>query len=241
VERVTRSTKAGFSIASGRLPGAQSKTAYVTTGPVDNVVPISTATHTAGTPINVPSEALLIAITPDGRTAYVCVGTEPSTLVPINTAGKAINAGPPWGVAITPDGRTVYAPTGSDTVVPVSTATNVPGKAIKVGNGPGLSRSPRTAGPPTSPTTDRRPSPLLTQRPTRPARPSGSETCPTPSRSPDCGMSATPGAWRTPRQASRRRRRRRRTRSPPFTLHIRVHGTKVTARGLPAREAHRDG
>jgi len=133
---VTRSTKAGFSIASGRLPGAQSKTAYVTTGPVDNVVPISTATNTAGKPINVPSEALLIAITPDGRTAYVCVGTEPSTLVPINTAGKAINAGSPWGVAITPDGRTVYAPTGSDTVVPVSTATNVPGKAIKVGNGP---------------------------------------------------------------------------------------------------------
>ena len=78
----------------------------------------------------------VIAITPNGKTAYV---TSQSGLTPINTAtnktGTAITGlgGP---IAITPDGNTVYAASSHDTVTPVRTATNKPGNAIKVGSYP---------------------------------------------------------------------------------------------------------
>jgi DNA-binding beta-propeller fold protein YncE len=109
------------------------------------VIPVSTATNTAGKPIKVGS-ALQIAITPDGKTAYVLSpATEngPGTVTPINTAtntaGKPIpipvgrSRLGPWFIAITPNGKTVYvADTSAHTVVPVSTATNTAGKPIPV-------------------------------------------------------------------------------------------------------------
>lgn len=81
------------------------------------VIPISTATNKAGPPIKVAKFPFAIAITPDGKIAYVL--SEGSRLTPIMTATN--KAGPPITVnpvpagydaaaspAITPDGKTVY-------------------------------------------------------------------------------------------------------------------------------------
>ena len=132
------------------------KTAYVTI-PVelrsgdtpDTVTPIRTATNTAGTAIKVGSGngPHAIAITPDGKTAYVVnpLGTVTPIRTATNTAGKAIKVtGLLGGIAITPDGKTayvlddVYEPgTEPGTVIPIRIATGTVGKAIRVGSGPG--------------------------------------------------------------------------------------------------------
>jgi DNA-binding beta-propeller fold protein YncE len=103
--------------------------------------------------INVPVGASnnlgQIAITPDGKTAYITTG---STVTPINTAtntlGKPIHVGPgripttpglrggdSSYIAITPDGKTAYVATGAG-VTPINTATNTPGKPIHVSGAP---------------------------------------------------------------------------------------------------------
>ena len=66
--------------------------------------PINTATNRPGKAIKVGGSASLIAITPNGTTAYLVVG---NSLVPINTAnnqvGRAIKAGTqPVAIAFTP-------------------------------------------------------------------------------------------------------------------------------------------
>jgi YVTN family beta-propeller protein len=117
---------------------------YVSNGRGGTVTPIATAANTPGLPIPVGRGPGLIAITPDGRTAYVT--SDESTVVPIDTAtgtpGPPIRAGvdrpglhdQPDGIAITPDGKTVYvANIGSGTVTPIDTATNAPGEPIEVG------------------------------------------------------------------------------------------------------------
>jgi len=147
------------------------------------VTPVNPATGTSGKPIHVgvpgptthlgqlggppkdyfaPFPAGQIAITPDGKTAYLTTG---SAVTPVNTAtgtpGKPIYLGGhpvnyPDFIAITPDGKTVYVTAESGcvvaatahfsswstafehctiTVTPISTATNTPGKAIHVGPG----------------------------------------------------------------------------------------------------------
>jgi YVTN family beta-propeller protein len=82
-----------------------------------NVTPINTATNKVGKPIDFQGYARLIAITPNGRSAYVLsVELGPQGWVtPINTAtgtaGKAITLGTgsnPGAIAITPNGKTVY-------------------------------------------------------------------------------------------------------------------------------------
>jgi YVTN family beta-propeller protein len=110
----------------------------------DAIIPIDTATNKAGKPIRV-GFGFQIAITPDGKTAYVL---DPNNfkVTPIstatNTAGKPIPIGRsrndgPWFIAITPDGKTVYvANTGRNTVVPIQTATNTAGRPIPVSPGP---------------------------------------------------------------------------------------------------------
>ena len=108
------------------------------------VTPIATATNTAGPPINVGSDPRRIAITPDGKTAYVAAYRS-DTVTPIatatNTAGPPINVGSnPGAIAITPDGRTAYVLNSDDggpgTVTPIATATNTAGPPITTGNGP---------------------------------------------------------------------------------------------------------
>ena len=137
-------TTTGANSTEGIAITPNSKTAYVsvsTFGHAPYVVPIRTATNTAGKPIrNVGSFA--IAITPNGKTAYA---PGPSnTVIPIDTAtskaGKAIKVGrTPDAIAITPSGKTAYVvlySSGRSTVIPISTATGKAGQAIKVGSDP---------------------------------------------------------------------------------------------------------
>ena len=120
------------------------KTAYVLTvaGGIPNtfwVTPISTATNTPGQPISAGATNFTgagvgqIAITPDGKTAYVA---SVSGVTPINTAtgtpGNPIHIADLTQIAITPDGKTVYAADQSSTIIPISTATNTPGQPIHV-------------------------------------------------------------------------------------------------------------
>ena len=66
------------------------KTLYVTNyegRPVNRIVPISTATNTAGPPIRVGSPTDALAITPDGKTLYAASSTPTrNTVTPISTA-----------------------------------------------------------------------------------------------------------------------------------------------------------
>jgi len=103
----------------------------------------------AGRPINVGDDPVAIAITPDGRTAYV-VNHNDNTVTPISlasgTPGPAIKVGlGPSAIAITPDGQTAYVANsgvwgggsvGGETVTPISLATGTPGPPIKVGSDP---------------------------------------------------------------------------------------------------------
>jgi len=123
------------------------------------VTPIDTATNTALKAINVGKGPNAIAVTPDGKTAYVVSGGEfagtcgegsgpANTVTPIrtatNTALKAIKVGNfPDAIVITPNGKTAYVSNGGNgaapgnTVTPIDTATNTALKAIKVGTFPG--------------------------------------------------------------------------------------------------------
>ncbi|HEY1449303.1 MAG TPA: PKD domain-containing protein [Solirubrobacteraceae bacterium] len=117
---------------------AQAQTAYVTVTIAGKVVPIDTATNTAGAPITVGADPVGVAIMPDGKTAYVA-NFATNTVTPIdtatNTAGAPIPVGPePEGIAITPDGKTVYVTNrASNSVTPIDTATNTPGTPISLG------------------------------------------------------------------------------------------------------------
>ena len=72
------------------------KTIYIIDRIPGTVVPISTATNTAGRPIKVGYQPFAIAITPNGKIAYVF--DEKSRLAPIETAtnkaGKPITIPP---------------------------------------------------------------------------------------------------------------------------------------------------
>jgi DNA-binding beta-propeller fold protein YncE len=118
-------------------------------GGAGTLTPISTATNTPGRPIHVGNSPFSngmgqVAITPDGRTAYVITG---NSVTPVSTATgtagkpiKVVSRGVfhPDFIAITPDGKTVYVATSATyTVTPINTATNTPGKPIRVGWYPG--------------------------------------------------------------------------------------------------------
>ena len=116
------------------------------------MTPITIATNTAGTPINVGGSPISIAITPDGNTAYVANDTYSGTVTPIatatNTVGTPIAVGhSPTGIAITPDGTTAYvANYDSGTVTPIMTATNTAGTPLILGNSPfGIAITPATS------------------------------------------------------------------------------------------------
>ena len=106
------------------------------------VIPVSTATNTLGRPIKIGAIPAAIAITPDGRTAYIADGNQ-RTVTPVSTAtntlGRPIKIGGyPAAIAITPDGKTAYVGTSSGTVTPINTASNTAGKPIKVAATPSL-------------------------------------------------------------------------------------------------------
>jgi YVTN family beta-propeller protein len=127
------------------------RTAYVAVAGTDEVDPIHVGSGALGRAIQAGDDPGPIVITPNGKTAYVAdLGSD--TVTPVSTAtgrpGKAITIGAKLGpeattaaIALTPNGKTLYVGTNSnvpaedDTVTPVSTATNRPGEAIRVGGG----------------------------------------------------------------------------------------------------------
>ena len=115
------------------------------------LTPISTATNTPGNPIKIPADPTIggayagqLAITPDGKTAYV-LSNHTHSVIPISTAtnkaGQPIRFGsdchaqplvwPGLSIAITPDGKTAYFACES-AVVPINTATNTAGNPIPI-------------------------------------------------------------------------------------------------------------
>ena len=114
------------------------------------MTPIDVATNKPSVEIKVGLGARWVAITPDGKTAYV-VNSASSSVTPIdvatNTPGAEIKVGSfPEGLAITPDGKTAYvANVLSESVTPIDLATNTPGAEIKVGEAPiGVAITPNT-------------------------------------------------------------------------------------------------
>jgi DNA-binding beta-propeller fold protein YncE len=121
-------------------------------GAGNEIVPISTATNTAGQPVNVGQAGGDMEITPNGQTLYlVDFGPRPgqSGVLPFstvtNTPGKRIKIdGFVYAIAFTPDSKTAYVVsepaqelsatcTGRTGVVtPISTATNLPGRPVRV-------------------------------------------------------------------------------------------------------------
>jgi DNA-binding beta-propeller fold protein YncE len=108
----------------------------------NGMTPVTTGPNTRGKPIKIGAIPAAIAITPDGKTAYIA-DVHPGIVTPVTTAtstpGRPISIGGfPWAVAITPDGKTAYVVDlpaygrGPTRVIPVATATNRPGKPIKI-------------------------------------------------------------------------------------------------------------
>jgi YVTN family beta-propeller protein len=112
------------------------------------VTPIATATNTAGAPITVGRGPIGIAITPNGKTAYV-TNYIADTVTPIatatNTAGAPITVGRgPIGIAITPNGKTAYVTSFEPGVVtPIATATNTAGAPITVADPEAIAITPK--------------------------------------------------------------------------------------------------
>src|SRR5215475_1936713 len=124
----------------GPAGGQRSATVYVASQGQRNltgrITPINAATNRAEGAIWVGVSPDALAITPDGKTAYVA-SVSSRTVTPISTAtdtpGKPIKVSiGPELIAITPDGKTAYvANLSSRSVIPISTATNTPGKPIR--------------------------------------------------------------------------------------------------------------
>ena len=138
-------------LADGAGRTAGPVTVYVANAGADTVTPIRAASNTARRPIRVGRGPALIAISPDGQTAYVVgVGSllpdaaAAVTLTPIRTAtnrpGRVItvcapeNLGgviAPDSIAITPDSRTVYV-SCAGTVVPVRAGADTASEPVRV-------------------------------------------------------------------------------------------------------------
>ena len=140
-----------FTGGAGRTAGPV--TVYVANEGDDTVTPIRAASHAAGRPIRVGPAPALIAISPDGQTAYVVgVGSlltdaaAPVTLTSISTATdrpervitvcaheKMGGVIAPDAIAITPDSRTVYLSClGTGQVVPVRAGATTAAEPIRV-------------------------------------------------------------------------------------------------------------
>jgi YVTN family beta-propeller protein len=121
---------------------------YVTSEGLDSVTPIDIATNTSGPLIPVGTSPYAIAITPDGKTAYVTNGFD-TTVTPIdiatNTPGTPINVtSRPFGIAISPDGITAYVACANiNSIIPIDIATNTTNTPLNWGNDPfGLAITP---------------------------------------------------------------------------------------------------
>jgi YVTN family beta-propeller protein len=141
-------SKVMATIRVGSFPGRiavtpDGKTAYVATS--RGVVPVDTATNTAGPVIRDTKGAGCIAVTPDGKTAYITYtqnSSTPDQVTVIDTATNTVIKQIAWitgfvwdtsPIVISPDGKTAYIASTAGTLTPLDTATNIPGKPIKLG------------------------------------------------------------------------------------------------------------
>ena len=153
----------GILVATSATPGAAAAggcagTAYVTNEQDGTVSVITTATGVVSATLTVGTGPARVAITPDGKHAYVTdyVDGEGDTVSVITTATGAVSAPitvgkAPVGVAITPDGKRAYVVNSGDgTVSVITTATGAVSAPITVGTLPARRwRSPLTASAPT--------------------------------------------------------------------------------------------
>jgi DNA-binding beta-propeller fold protein YncE len=117
------------------------KTLYV--AGTDTITPVSTVTNTASRPIRVKAGTGIMAITPDGKTlyTYTVTGGHDDAIIPIHTATSTAGRPIPVtaaAIAVTPDGKTLYAAARQGGIIPISTATNTPGKLIRLPNYRGI-------------------------------------------------------------------------------------------------------
>ncbi|HEY0869882.1 MAG TPA: PKD domain-containing protein, partial [Acidothermaceae bacterium] len=139
----------GGPVAAGEGPTSvaitpDAKYAYVTDSEGETVSVIETGLrHPIATIEKVGKEPFGIAITPDGKYAYVTArGSNQVAVISTQTKEvvKSITVGvEPTGVAISPTGKFAYVANYADSdveVINTETMTLVPGKPIKVGEGP---------------------------------------------------------------------------------------------------------
>jgi YVTN family beta-propeller protein len=119
-----------------RPAAARQVNAYVANNQTGTVTVFNTATDNTLATVNVGGGPEQIAVTPDGKTAYVLNGT--NAVTPIDTATNKAGHAIPLGatadfIAITPNGKTAYVTTGQAKagVVPINTATNTAGTPIR--------------------------------------------------------------------------------------------------------------
>jgi YVTN family beta-propeller protein len=140
---VTAVAMAAAAVAlSAWAPAAIAGQALVTNLGADSVTPIDLATGQAGGPIPVGGRPDSVAISPDGRTAYVS-NELAGTVSVIDTATDGVIGAPiavgsnPAEVALTPSGATLYVTDElADTVSVIDTATRTAIGSIKVGSFP---------------------------------------------------------------------------------------------------------
>ena len=121
-------------------PAANAQTVYAVETLGDRVVPITGST--AQQPIAVGSNPRMVAITPDGSTAYVTDVVAQGKVYAIDAAQGSIKTAIPVGtapfdVAVAPDGIRAYvANLESDNVSVIDTTQNVVVGTVDVGDGP---------------------------------------------------------------------------------------------------------
>lgn len=135
------------------IPAAASQKpamAYVADGQSDQVTPIladpaqADSPNVAGTPIDVGSHPIAVAISPNGRTAYV-VNFGSDNVTEIDTTTNTASPQSAWisvgsepdAIAITPDGTTAYvANSGDGTISKIALSTDTVQATIDVGGNP---------------------------------------------------------------------------------------------------------
>jgi len=128
---------AGF---AGSASAAEA-TAYVANYGSSTLTPIPTATNLPGSPFSAGDGPAAIAITPDGKTAYVADALG-GAVKAINLLAHAVThtitvRSRPTAVAITPDGKTAYvAESGAGSVQTIDVASNTVTHTISVGSNP---------------------------------------------------------------------------------------------------------